>query len=90
MENQVFGMFSKELEKQIIDTVTKVIMSTAADTKVNSGKRYFKKKDFCTEVCISYNTLSAWIDNGLKVIQIDGISLIDMQDAVQFLNKHKI
>lgn len=88
--NQVFSMFSKELENKIVDTVTEVIMNTAAHTKANSDKRYFKKKDFCAELSISFNTLSSWINNGLKVIQIDGISLIDMQDAIQFFDEHKI
>lgn len=90
IEKQTLSIFSKELENQIMETVTKVIINTATDTRLNNRKRYFKKKDFCSELSISYNTLSAWITNGLKVIQIDGITLIDMEDANQFLNKHKI
>lgn len=52
-------------------------------------KRYFRKKEFCKEMGISNNTLSLWIRKGLPVIQIEGISMIDMDDAVSFLNKHK-
>lgn len=38
----------------------------------------------------SANTLYKWIDQGLKVIVIDGTKRIDQKDALDFLEKHKI
>lgn len=90
MNAQELKFFSDDLEKLVAETVIKVINNTAASVKENSSKRYFKKKAFCEEMEISFNTLANWIKMGLPVIQVEGIQLIDMQDAVKFLSEHKI
>lgn len=84
------NLFSDDLEKIVAETVIKVINNTAASVKENGSKRYFKKKSFCEEMEISFNTLTNWINMGLPVIQVEGIQLIDMHDAVKFLSEHKI
>lgn len=89
MEQQ-YSMFSKELEEQIARTVISIVNNTAVETMNKGGQRYMKKKTFCEEMQISFNSLQVWIAKGLPVVQIEGISLIDMRDAEKFLQEHKI
>ena len=90
MEQQ-YSILSKEIETQIAITLQKVLNNVAEDNKNKSTKIFYKKKDFCKEVGISYNTLQLWINKeNLPVIQVEGLSLIDMRDAERFLEKHKI
>lgn len=89
MQNQSISLFSEEVQKQIAETVISIVTKTANETLQKPAKRYYKKKEFCQEVGIANNTLTLWINRGLKVSQIEGISLIDMNDAIKFINEHK-
>lgn len=89
MQNQIISLFSEEVQKQIAETVISIVTKTANETLQKPAKRYYKKKEFCQEVGIANNTLTLWINRGLKVIQIEGITMIDMNDAIQFINEHK-
>lgn len=87
---QEYTMFSKELEEQIARTVITIVNSTADKAINRDGKRYLKKKDFCKEMSISFSTLRVWVAKGLPVIQVEGITLVDMRDAEKFLQDHKL
>lgn len=90
MKEQTFSIFSEETEKVISEAVLKIIFQTQSNVALNGKKRFLKKKEFCKEVGISNNTLSVWIKKGLPVIQVEGISLIDMEDAIKFFNQNKV
>lgn len=85
-----YNMFSKELEEKIVNTIITIVNNTAVEARNKGGRRYLKKKDFCREFGISFNSLKLWESKGLKVIQVEGISLIDTLDVEKFLEKHKI
>lgn len=89
MQNQAVNMFSEDLEKLIGEAIRHVVKDTVDQTQQQSSKRYYKKKEFCKEMGIVYNTLTVWINKGLPVIQVEGLTLIDMEDAIRFLNNHK-
>lgn len=83
-------LFSKDIQQGVASELMTLINEVKAESQKLPSKRYFKKKDFCQEVGISFNTLQKWINElGFKVVIIDGLQLIDMQDAVEFFNKHK-
>ncbi|SIN98011.1 transcriptional regulator, AlpA family [Carnobacterium alterfunditum] len=90
MEQQTFGLFSKEIQEQIAKFLETMLGNVAEESKNKGGKRYFKKKDFCEEIGISYGTLAKWLTKGLKVIHVEQITMIDMRDAEKFLQDHKI
>lgn len=90
MQEQTYSMFSNELEEKIAERVIAIVTETAMEAKLEGNKRYFKKNAFCEEMSISFNSLQGWLRMGLPVIQVEGITMIDMQDAIEFLNKHKI
>lgn len=89
MQNQSISLFSEDIQKQIAETVISIVTKTANETLQRPAKRYYKKKDFCQELQIANNTLTIWINKGLPVIQIEGITMIDMNDAIRFINEHK-
>ena len=90
MQEPNISMFSDDLENRIAETVISIVTKSASDTLYKPTKRFYRKKEFCQEIGIANNTLSLWINKGLKVSQIEGVQLIDMEDAIQFINEHKI
>ncbi|MFL2137838.1 hypothetical protein [Desemzia sp. FAM 23991] len=90
MEQQEYSVFSKEIEQQIARSLQIILNDVVEKNQNEDTKRYYKKKDFCKEMSISFSTLQGWVTKGLPIIQVEGISLIDMRDAEKFLQDHKI
>lgn len=90
MMEQQQGLFSSEIEKQIALSLEIILKDVAEKSGKEPTKRYFKKKDFCKEIGISFNSCQLWITKGLPVVQVEGVLLIDMRDAEKFLQDHKI
>lgn len=64
----------KVIQKQVFNLISTEIM------KIKDGsdkQRYMNKKQTCSYLQISNNTLDHWIDRGLPVIKINGVVRFD-------------
>lgn len=78
---------SPELEKEITMKVFQV-----AEKVVNmhyqfyqNDKPFLKKKDACELLNISYATLQKFLNDGLELHQIDGVSFISKQELMSYV-----
>lgn len=55
----------------------------------NINKPYMNKKEAAQYINVSFNTLQKFIDNGLPVIEVDGVKLLSKKDIDEFLEKNK-
>ncbi|AEV94886.1 MerR family transcriptional regulator [Pediococcus claussenii] len=84
-----------KLDEEGLAQIKAVMFETAQEAFKEAGKkqnfpRYMSKKVASQYLDVSFVTLQKFIESGLPVIQIGGISKIDKADADEFLNTHKI
>lgn len=83
------------IEETALTQIKEVMLASATEafTKVGKQKvfpRYMTKKLACEYLDVSFNTLVKFIDLGLPVMQIDGITKLDKHDIDEFVQDHKI
>ena len=66
---------AKMIQQQISVLISHEISKMGNNT--DSKQRYMNKKQTCSYLQISNNTLDQWIDRGLPVIKINGVMRFD-------------
>ncbi|QIK51278.1 hypothetical protein G7058_03910 [Jeotgalibaca porci] len=91
MQNQNIEIFSEKMQQQITETVISIVTETINEVRQKPQKRYYKKSEFCEFFGCSFNTLQKFIrELGLKVVVLGDSQYIDLEDFIQFADKHKV
>lgn len=75
------------LEQGIYKLVTETVNKAREDSSINS-KQYMRKKELCTYLSVSYNTLNKLIYEGLPQINVRGLVRFNKSQVDQWMIEH--
>lgn len=79
---------NQELKAMFLNMAAEIIQETK---KIGlSDKEFFNQKEACELLGISYQTLQAWRRKGLKIVAIDGKTIVPRSNIIQFLKSYEI
>lgn len=78
---------SKDLQQSIYEMARQAVEQVRTDAGLS--KPYLNKGEACKYVGISRNTLKLWINLGLKVSIVNGITLISKDELNRFILSHQ-
>lgn len=77
---------ANNLREMIYALITDTVQTARKDAGLE--KQWVNKKDAYKYAGVSYNTLQAWVAQGLPVHVIDGIQLLNKNEIDQFILGH--
>lgn len=79
---------SESLQKYLYEITSKTIEQVRREAGLS--KEWLRKGEAAEWIGISINTLSQWIDEGLRVSIVNGVQLISKAEISRFLIEHQL
>lgn len=84
--------FMQEIKTYFENTIEEILekkIEQLSPKELKTEREWMKQKEVCEQLNISYNTLQKWIVLGLKISQVEGITLINREEINRFLRNHE-
>ena len=79
---------SESLQKYLYEITSKTIEQVRREAGLS--KEWLRKGEAAEWIGISINTLSLWIEDGLRVSIVNGVQLISKAEISRFLIEHQV